>query len=72
MIPRSRLTFDEPKRVWLRYIASCDQTHAAMRDGLTVMTIRCRLCGAAHRCTLFKKPSECSHCGHPLREEGAA
>jgi hypothetical protein len=70
MIPRSRLN-DEQKE-WLRYIASRDQADAAARDFATATVVRCRLCDAEHRSTVFKKPSECVNCGHPLGKDGAA
>jgi hypothetical protein len=76
MIPRSRLTFTDAQKRWLRIIASHDQSFAASRDAavdfITATVIRCRLCGAEHRCTIFKAPGECVNCGRPLREEGAA
>jgi predicted Zn-ribbon and HTH transcriptional regulator len=73
MIPRSRLTFSDAQRLFLRYIALADQNHAAMREGMMGVTVvRCRLCGAEHRSTIFNKPERCECCTHPLGKDGAA
>jgi hypothetical protein len=72
MIPRSHLTFTPGERRKQRRICEYDQGKAAWRDAPSATTIRCRLCGAAHRVTIFSTPTHCECCTHPLGEEGAA